>query len=79
MKGSILIHSGLINTLNENVHNNVCNAKSDTVESDELDKQSIIIDGNSTNVDFQTIDHEDEAETPAGVTDTRDLKHRTNL
>ena len=36
---------------------------------------STIIDGNSTNVDFQTINHkdelsEDEAETPAGVTDT---------
>lgn len=56
------------------LHENVDN--SDTVESDALDKQSIIIiDGNSTNVDFQTIDHkdewlEDEAETPAGVTDT---------
>ena len=46
--------------LNENVDNNVCNDNSDTVESDELDKQSIIIDGNSTNVDFQTIDHKDE-------------------
>ena len=33
---------------------------SDTVESDELDKQSIIIDGDSTNVYFQTIDHKDE-------------------
>ena len=59
----------------EHVDNNVCNDNSDTVESDELDKQSTIIDGNSTNVDFQTIEHkdewsEDEAETPAGVTDT---------
>lgn len=53
----------------------MCNDNSDTVESDELDKQSTIIDGNSTNVDFQTIEHkdewsEDEAETPSGVTDT---------
>ena len=46
--------------LHENVDNNVCNDNSDTVESDELDKQSIIIDGNSINVDFQTIDHKDE-------------------
>lgn len=61
--------------LHEHVDNNVCNDNSDTVESDELDKQSTIIDGNSTNVGFQTIEHkdewsEDEAETPAGVTDT---------
>lgn len=34
--------------LHENVYNNVCTDNSDTVESDELDKQSIIIDGNST-------------------------------
>ena len=44
----------------EHVDNNVCNDNSDTVESDELDKQSIIIDGDSTNVYFQTIDHKDE-------------------
>ena len=59
----------------EHVDNNVCNDNSDTVESDELDKQSTIVDGNCTNVDFQTMEHkdewsEDEAETPAGVTDT---------
>ena len=50
------------------------NDNSDTVESDERDQQSTI-GGNSTNVDFQTINYkdgcsEDEAETPAGVTDT---------
>ena len=53
----------------------MCDNNSDTVESDERDQQSTIIDGNCANVDFQTIDHkdewsEDEAETPAGVTDT---------
>ena len=61
--------------LHENVDNDVCDDNSDTVESDERDQQSTRIVGNSTNVDFQTIDHkdewsEDEAETPAGVTDT---------
>ena len=53
----------------------MCVMTSDTVESDERDQQSTRIVGNSTNVDFQTIDHkdewsDDEAETPAGVTDT---------
>ena len=53
----------------------MCVMTSDTVESDERDQQSTRIVGNSLNVDFQTIDHkdewsEDEAETPAGVTDT---------
>ena len=60
--------------LHEDV-DNVYDDNSDTVESNEHDKQSTVIDGNSTNIDFQTIDHkdewsEDEIETPAGVTDT---------
>ena len=78
MTNSSLYDSGLINTMKlycMKTLTMMCVMTSDTVESDERDQQSTRIVGNSTNVDFQTIDHkdewsEDEAETPAGVTDT---------
>ena len=45
--------------LHEDV-DNVYDDNSDTVESNEHDKQSTVIVGNSSNIDFQTIHHKNE-------------------